>query len=91
MERSLSSNLVQVLNCGLFESSINSRMVFKLGTLSFKHVKPATVNGRSKRLFHDNFVYIYFCHFWIKSNFKFARVGRFQKKKFMPILILNLT
>ena len=32
-----------------------------------------------------------FLAFRLKSNFEFAKVGHFQKKKFMPILIPNLT
>ena len=90
MERSLSSNLGQVLNCGLFESSNFFELMGRWGTLNFKHVNPATVDGRPKSLFHANIVYIYFCHFRIKSNIKFAKVVRFEIKKFMPIFIPNL-
>ena len=41
-------------------------------------VQVTQFDGRSKRLFYAKIFYVYFCHFRIKSNFEFAKLGRFH-------------
>ena len=46
--------------------------------LSFLLLIVITEDGRSKHLFHANLFHVYFCLFGLKSNFKFAKLGRFH-------------